>query len=219
MATSKEVSSVWVPASDVVRFAVGANEVKASIALGAGIRGQAGAMEAFLRDVVDAHRVSLSECLAPAAKRKAGNGFGQAQYEFVRLCYGIAIFGVDMAKHILAAKTTDNTILDFAGAVSFKTGAAIKPNTARYVMQNQLGKDFGEFLQKLKMLQDGMDTGAPRGPATKNSDMTRVAKMLNAAIKVCRKEVDKADGSIDPEVAAKFAKFLADGMKTYNVKE
>ena len=109
-------------------------------------------------------------------------------------------------------------MIDFAGAVSFKTGAAIKPNTARYVMQNQLGKDFGEFLAKLKMLQDGMDA-APRGAATKYTDMTRVAKMLNAAIKVCRKDADKADGSIDLEVAAKFAKFLADGMKSFNVKE
>lgn len=211
--------SVSVPASDVVRFAVGENEVTASMALGAGIRGQAGAMEAFLRDVVVAHGVSLADCLEPPKKRKAGNGFGQTQYEFVRLCFGIAIFGVDMVKRILAAKTTDDTVIDFAGAVSFKTGAAIKPNTARYVMQNQLGKDFGEFLQKLKMLQDGMDTGAPRGPATKNSDMTRVAKMLNAAIKICRKDADNADGSIEPEIAAEFAKFLADGMKAFNVKE
>lgn len=214
-----KVSTASVPASGLVRFSVGENEVAASTALGAGIRGQAGAMEAFLRDVIVTHNVSLADCLAPYADRKAGNGMGQAQYEFVRACFGIAIFGADMTKRILSAKTTDDTVIDFAGAVSFKTGAAIKPNTARYVMQNQLGKDFGEFLAKLKMLQDGMDTGAPRGPATKNSDMVRVAKMLNAAIKVCRKDADKADGSIDIEVAAKFAKFLADGMKAFNVKE
>lgn len=212
-----KVSSV--PASGLVRFSVGENEVAASMALGAGIRGQAGAMEAFLRDVIKAHDVSLADCLAPAADRKAGNGVGQAQFEFVRYCFGIAIFGADMTKRILSTKTTDDTVIDFAGAVSFKTGAAIKPNTARYVMQNQLGKDFGEFLQKLKMLQDGMDTGAPRGAATKYTDMTRVAKMLNAAIKVLRKDADKGDGSIDAEVAAKFAKFLADGMKSFNVKE
>jgi len=213
-----KVSNVSVHASGLVRFSVGENEVSASMALGAGIRGQAGAMEAFLRDVIVTHNVSLADCLAPAADRKAGNGMGQAQFEFVRACFGIAIFGAEMTKRILATKTTDDTVIDFAGAVSFKTGAAIKPNTARYVMQNQLGKDFGEFLAKLKMLQDGMDT-APRGAATKYTDMQRVAKMLNAAIKVCRKDADKADGSIDIAVAAKFAKFLADGMKSFNVKE
>jgi hypothetical protein len=213
-----KVSTASVPASGLVRFSVGENEVTASVALGAGIRGQAGAMEAFLRDVIVTHNVSLADCLAPMAERKAGNGMGQAQYEFVRMCFGIAIFGAEMTKRILSTKTTDETVLDFAGAVSFKTGAAIKPNTARYVMQNQLGKDFGEFLVKLKMLQDGLDA-TPRGPSAKYTDMTRIAKMLNAAIKVCRKDADKADGSIDTEVAAKFAKFLADGMKSFNVKE
>lgn len=215
MTASKKVS---VPASGLVRFSVGESEVLASVALGAGIRGQAGAMQAFLRDVINRHEVSLSDCLKPAADRKAGNGVGQAQYEFVRQCFAVAIFGAAMAARIVSTKTTDETMIDFGGAVAFKTGAAIKPNTARYVMQNQLGKEFKAFLESLKIIQDGEESAA-RGVPTKNSDMTRVAKMLDTAIKVLRRDADKADGSIDLEVAAKFAKFLADGMKAYGIKQ
>ena len=212
-----KISTSSVPASGLVRFSVGENEVAVSARLGAGIKGRAAAMAAFLDAVILSHGVSIADCLKKKTDRIAGNGMAQAQYEFVRKCYGIAIFGVEMTDRILSAKTTDNAVLDFGDAVTFKTGVPIKPNTARYVMQNQLGPEFAEFLVTLQAVQAGED--AKRGAAKKYTDMTRVAKMLNAAIKVLRKDADKGDGSIDAEVAAKFAKFLADGMKSFNVKE
>ena len=212
-----KVSNVSVPASGLVRFSIGANELAVSAQLGAGIKGRAAAMQAFLKAVIVDHGVTIADCLQKKADRMAGNGMAQAQFEFVQKCYGIAIFGVDMTNRILSAKTTDDTILNFGDAVSFKAGLPIKPNTARYVTQNQLGKEFVEFLNDLQAVQAGEEK--KRGAAAKNTDMARVAKMLNAAIKVCRKDADKLDGSIDTEVAAKFAKFLADGMKAFNVKE
>jgi hypothetical protein len=211
-----KVSNVSVPASGLVRFSIGANELAVSAQLGAGIKGRAAAMAAFLDTVILSHGVSIADCLKKKTDRIAGNGMAQAQYEFVRKCYGIAIFGADMTDRILSAKTTDNTVLDFGDAVTFKTGVPIKPNTARYVMQNQLGPEFAAFLSDLQAVQAGEDK--KRGAGTTYTDMQRVAKMLNAAIKVCRK-VDTADGSIDLEVAAKFEKFLADGMKTFGIKE
>lgn len=214
MTATKKVS---VPASGLIRFSIGESELAASAKLGAGIKGRAEAINYFLDNVIVKHGVSIADCLQKKTERMAGNGMAQAQFEFVQKCYGIALFGVDMTDRILSAKTTDDTILDFGGAVTFKTGVPIKPNTARYVTQNQLGKEFSEFLVTLQAVHSGEDT--KRGPSTKNSDMTRVAKLVNTAIGVCRKGADAADGSIKSEVAAKFSKFLDDAMTTYGIKD
>jgi len=202
-------------AGKVVKLSFGAGEIAASEALGAGIRGQAGAMRAFLDSVIVPHEIELADCLASAADRKDGNGYGQAQYEFVRLCYAVAIFGADMAKKILATKTTDTAKIDFGSAVSFKTGAAIKPNTARYVMQNQLGKEFKEFLICLFDLQEslnGADEAEPesRGKGSQSRDDKFVSDRINAIYKRMMRGAEKFDGTIAVDIAPKFAKLLLD---------
>jgi hypothetical protein len=206
----------------VVKLSFGAGEVAASEALGAGIRGQAGAMRAFLESVIVPHEVVLADCLAPAADRKDGNGYGQAQFEFVRLCYAVAIFGADMAKKILATKTTDETKIDFGAAVSFKTGAAIKPNTARYVMQNQLGKEFKEFLLCLFDLQESLngaeDAPAKRGTSAASSDAKFVSDRINAVLKRMMRGAEKFDGTVSVAVAPKFAKALMDVCKAQGIR-
>lgn len=206
-----------------VLLSFGATEIAASVALGNGIRGQAAALRDFLNAVIVPHKVELADCLAPQADRKDGNGYGQAQYEFVRLCYATAIFGADMAKRILSTKSTDETKIDFGNAVAFKTGAAIKPNTARYVMQNQLGKEFKEFLASLFDLQASLaDNGEEgetkkRGASTRSSDAKYVADRINAVIGRMKRGAEKFDGSIAFEVAPKFAKAIADICKSHGI--
>ena len=215
MANTKKVAAP--AAGEVVKLSFGAGEVAASVALGKGIRSQADALRNFLNSVIVPHNVELAECLASQADRKDGNGFGQAQYEFVRVCYATAIFGADMAKRILSTKTTDLTKIDFGDAVAFKTGAAIKPNTARYVMQNQLGKDFKEFLLTLFELQaslaaatDGEDKTETRGPNKQSTDAKFVSDRINAIVKRMKRGAEKFDGTIPVDVAPKFAKLLLD---------
>jgi hypothetical protein len=200
----------------IVKLSFGANEVAASEALGVNYRGQVEALKAFFNAVIVPHKVSLSDCLAPQADRKAGNAYGQAQYEFVRLCYATAIFGADMAKRILSLKSTDETKLNFGGAVSFKTGADIKPNTARYVMQNQLGKEFKEFLISLQNIANAdADTAANADTQSRKkgeaaTDAQYVADRITAIAKRLSKGAEKLDGSIDFDTAPKLAKLLID---------
>jgi len=227
MANTKKVAAP--AAGEVVKLSFGAGEIAASEALGKGIRSQADALAAFLNAVIVPHNVELAECLAPQAERKDGNGFGQAQFEFVRLCYATAIFGADMAKRILSTKSTDTTKLDFGDAVTFKTGAPIKPNTARFVMQNQLGKEFKLFLLTLFELQaslaavdDGEDKTETRSPNKQSSDAKFVSDRINAIVKRMKRGAEKFDGTIPVDVAPKFAKLLLDvcsqnGIRT-NVK-
>lgn len=215
MANTKKVAAP--AAGEVVKLSFGAGEVAASEALGKGIRSQADALRNFLNSVIVPHNVELADCLASQAERKDGNGFGQAQFEFVRLCYATAIFGADMAKRILSTKSTDTTKIDFGDAVAFKTGAAIKPNTARYVMQNQLGKDFKEFLLNLFTLQESLaDDGKAepepetRGPSKQSTDAKFVSDRINAIYKRMMRGAEKFDGTISVDVAPKFAKLLLD---------
>lgn len=213
MAISKKVAGP--SAGEVVKLSFGAGEVAASVALGKGIRSQADALRNFLDAVIVPHKVALADCLASQADRKDGNGFGQAQYEFVRLCYAVAIFGADTAKRILTTKSTDTTKIDFGDAVAFKTGAPIKPNTARYVMQNQLGKDFKEFLLTLFTLQESLaDNGEAepetRGTSKASSDAKFVSDRINAIVKRMMRGAEKFDGTVPVDVAPKFAKLLLD---------
>lgn len=213
MTTSKKGAAP--AAGAVVKLSFGAGEIAASVALGKGIRSQADALRNFLNSVIVPHNVELADCLASQAERKDGNGYGQAQYEFVRRCYATAIFGEDMAKRILSTKTTDNTKLDFGDAVTFKTGAPIKPNTARVVMQNQLGKEFKEFLLSLFTLQEslaGGDEAEPetRGTSKASSDAKFVSDRINAIVKRMMRGAEKFDGTISVDVAPKFAKLLLD---------
>ena len=215
MANAKKVAAP--AAGEVVKLSFGAGEIAASVALGEGIRSQAGALRNFLNAVIVPHNVELAECLASQADRKDGNGFGQAQFEFVRLCYATAIFGADMAKRILSTKSTDTTKIDFGDAVTFKTGAPIKPNTARFVMQNQLGKEFKLFLLTLFELQaslaavdDGEAETETRGPNKQSTDAKFVSDRINAIVKRMKRGAEKFDGTISVDVAPKFAKLLLD---------
>lgn len=215
MANTKKVASPL--AGEVVKLSFGAGEVAASVALGKGIRSQADALRNFLDAVIVPHKVSLADCLASQAARKDGNGFGQAQFEFVRLCYAVAIFGADTAKRILSTKSTDTTKIDFGDAVTFKTGSPIKPNTARFVMQNQLGKEFKEFLSTLAALQDSLAVGddgeaepETRGTSKASSDAKFVSDRINAIVKRMMRGAEKFDGTVPVNVAPKFAKLLLD---------
>lgn len=216
MTTSKKASAP-------VQLSFGAAEIAASEALGKGIRSQADAMKNFLNAVIVPHKVSLADCLASQADRKAGNGHGQAQFEFTRLCFATAIFGADLAKRILSTKSTDETLIDFGAAASWKSGAPMRPNTARYVMQNQLGKDFKAFLGDLKSLQDALNNAADaapeaRGPSKRSTDAEFVKDRIGAVVKRMTRGAEKFDGSVSVDVAPKLAKALLDVCAVFGIK-
>lgn len=216
MSTRKNISAP-------VQLSFGAAEVAASEALGKGIRSQADALKNFLLSVIVPHKVSLADCLASQADRKAGNGHGQAQFEFVRLCFATAIFGAELAKRILATKSTDETLMDFGSAASWKSGAPMRPATARYVMQNQLGKDFKAFLGDLKALQDALNNvadAAPeaRGAAKRSTDAEFVKDRIGAVVKRMTRGAEKFDGSVSVDAAPKFAKALLDVCAAFGIK-
>jgi hypothetical protein len=181
------------------RFVIGAAETKAAIELGQNVRGQAAAMLHFLNTVVIAHGVSLDACLKGYRERLQGNGMDEAQHAFVRKCYSIAVFGEDMTAHLFANQGDDVNKVDFVNAVSFKTKKHIEPKTPKNVFQNILGKEFTEFLQSLKSLQDGEEK-AKRKASTPTSDKEKLLANISKAIATSQKK-EKGDGTIPAPAA------------------
>jgi hypothetical protein len=188
------------------RFVIGAAETKAAIELGQNVRGQAAAMLHFLNTVVIAHGVDLSACLKKYRERLQGNGIDEAQHAFVRQCYSIAVFGEDMTAHLFANQGDDVNKVDFVNAVSFKTKKHIEPKTPKNVFQNILGKEFTEFLQSLKDLQDGAEK-TKRKASTPKSDKQALLDNISKAISTADKK-EKGDGTIPAPAADMFKTIL-----------
>lgn len=79
--------------------------------------------------------------------------------------------------------------------------------------------DASSHLNRIRAALQAAEGGAAKGADTvKKSDLDRAVDALAKAVNIFEKDVEKSDGSIAFDRAAKLAAFLRDGLASYGVK-
>jgi hypothetical protein len=235
MSTSKKsLLSSAAPAEDVVvRFSIGANEVAVADAWRAAGDAEVGAAVRFYRvlfgSVADGGHEGDIAALLPFKDGAKRSNEQQAFFDFAQRLYLVLKCGVDLAAVLKDANVKGDTMVQRPGVKA--DGSAYKPQAKRALRDSLLGKEWGAFVRRLveikgtAELQARIDAGEVKeGEAVKGaarstkSDRQRVIDKVGEVVKILRKDVEKADGSISPDVAAKVAAMLVDALSANGLK-
>lgn len=211
MAPRKNANAPVAFVADEIRFTVGAAEIGAAEGWLKDEVALSQAVATFYDRVIEAHRVDLA-VLEPLAKGDTRSNDAQAAYLFVR-----TLFTVKQVGDACAALMADKNVPGDRVLQPLKRKAQAK----RALQQSVLGsKEWGKFVRQLKdeaALRAGPVETSGNTRATK-SDVVYVRDTVGAVIKRLSRDVEKQDGTIKPEVAAKLAAFLRDTLKGYGIK-
>jgi hypothetical protein len=213
MATHKNTAAAAavVAVEDAVRFTIRPQEVAAAVGWRKGEVDLDKKIAAFYDAVILGHRVDLAHFKA-IAKGETRSNEAQAAYLFGRNLFVIKQVGDECAAKMSDKNVSGDTILHPVGR---------KPQAKRALVQSVTGKkDWGVFVARLQQEADSRAGVQPeaRGKKEGKSDMVYVRDTVGAVIKRLARDVEKLDGTIKPDVAAKLAAFLRDTLKGYGIK-
>lgn len=229
-ASSPVVSSV----APVVRFSIGADEVRVADAWRAAGDAEIGAAVQFYRVLFapvseGGHEGDIAALLPFKDGAKRSNEQA-AFFDFAQRMYLILKCGADLATVLLDRNVDGKVEVQRPGLKA--NGSPYKPQAKRALKDTLLGsKDWGAFVRRLVEIKDTADLQAridagevKEGEAVKGaarstkSDRQRVIDKVGEVVKILRKDVEKADGSIAPDVAAKVAAMLVDALSANGLK-
>jgi hypothetical protein len=230
---SSLASSVAAAADVVVRFSIGAAEVAAADAWRAAGAEEVGAAVRFYRvlfgSIADGGHEGDIAALLPFKDGAKRSNEQQAFFDFAQRLYLVYKCGADLAAVLKDANVKGDAMVQRPGVKA--DGSAYKPQAKRALRDSLLGKEWGAFVRRLVEIKDGAELsarieagevkeGEGGGGAARStkSDRERAIAKVNEAVKILRKDVEKADGSIAPDVAAKVAALLVDVMSANGLK-
>lgn len=216
----------------LVRFSLGAAEVAAADAWR-----EAGDAEVLSAVAVHnllfvQHGVTVAALLPRKAEDAKRTNEEAAAYDFARRFHAVRRCGADCAAMLFDANVKGDAVVERAG--TRRDGTAYKPQAKRALIQSIFNSDdWGAFVKRMAaidadaeraalvaagaMTEAEAEAGDKRGTATKNSDRVKVQNRMADVIKLLRKDVEKQDGSIAPDTAAKMAAAFADVLSAYGM--
>lgn len=234
MSISKKVASTLKSsAADLVRFSIGANEVRVADEWRAAGDAEVGAAVRFYRvlfgSVAEGGHEGDIAALLPFKDGAKRSNEQQAFFDFAQRMYLVYKCGADLAAVLKDANVKGDAMVQRPGVKA--DGSAYKPQAKRALRDSLLGKEWGAFVRRLVDIKDSADLQAridageiKEGEAVKGakssgkSDREYAIAKVGELIKRMSKDAEKQDGSIAPDVMHKFAAYLADGLKTYGLK-
>lgn len=234
MSTSKKVvSSRKSSAADLVRFSIGANEVRVADEWRAAGDAEVIAAVEFYRVLFGSkeeggHGGDIAALLPFKDGAKRSNEQA-AFFDFAQRMYLILKCGADLAAVLLDRNVDGKAEVQRPGLKS--NGSPYKPQAKRAVKDTLLGsKDWGAFVRRLVEIKDSADLQAridageiKEGEAVKGakssgtSDRKYAIAKVGELVKRMSRDAEKQDGSIAPDVMRRFAAYLVDGLKTYGL--
>lgn len=235
MPTSKKTASTLKSSvAPVVRFSIGANEVRVADEWRVAGDAEISAAVEFYRVLFGSkeeggHGGDIAALLPFKDGAKRSNEQA-AFFDFAQRMYLILKCGADLAAVLLDRNVDGKTEVQRPGLKS--NGSPYKPQPKRALKDTLLGsKDWGVFVRRMVEIKDSADLQAridageiKEGEAVKGakssgkSDREYAIAKAGELIKRMSKDAEKQDGSIAPDVMHKFAAYLADGLKTYGLK-
>lgn len=229
---SKAVLKSSVAADAMVRFSIGAAEIAAADAWR--VAGDAEVLSAVqVYDLLFVqHGVTIAALLPRKADDAKRSNEEAAAYDFARRFHAVRRCGAEAAAQLFDANVKGDAVIQRAGVK--RDGTAYKPQAKRAVIQSIFNtEDWGGFVKRMAAIAADRDVAAKvaagemseadaeaagkRGTGTKKSQRELVQARVGDAVKVLRRDAEKQDGSIAPDVMEKFAAYLVDGLKSYGL--
>lgn len=216
MAISKKVSVASANATSLVRFSVGADEIRIADEVRTVGESEALAFKRFHDEVIKRHDVPLS-ALKPLPKGETRSNEATAAYDFVKRIFYVLKFGAEITAQLYDKNVGRETVMPISQFIG-KNGKPYK-DQAKYAVQASFGgTPWKEFVARLEMVAAEGDTSKARGKPTPANDAEFVKERIGAVIKRLSRDVEKMDGSVSVDIAPKLAAFLADALKSYGIK-
>jgi hypothetical protein len=189
------------------RFVIGANEAQAADTYFRAGQTKGQAFLAFYNAAIKPHGIDLALVRAPMAERKAGNGMGQAMYDYVKGLFWHQLVGAEWAAKILDKNVKGDTLLEFSGVVS-ASGNPIKAQMKKPFTESAGNKPFKAFLDLIEAAQKGEDLDkVKRKASAPKSDKQALLDNIGKAISTADKK-EKGDGTIPLPAADMFKTIL-----------
>jgi hypothetical protein len=220
-------------ASTLVRFSVGADEIRLADAARDAVGNEAQAFRAFYDRVIVAHQLPFSAILPRGKDAERRTNEEQAAYDFALRMFWVYMFGADIAASMADRNVKGETILPISQFVN-RLGKPYKDQSKRAIQSSFGGTPWKLFVNRLcemaaadevaakvaagEMTEAEAEASGKRGTSTRSSDREFVISKVGDLVKRLSKDIEKQDGSIAPDVASKLAAYLADGLKTYGIK-
>jgi hypothetical protein len=219
-------------AAPVVRFSLGAVEIAAADAWREATDNEVVSAEAVYDLLFKGHGVTVAALLPRKADDKRSNEEA-AQYDFARRFHAVWRCGADVAAKLFDANVKGEVVLQRAG-ISRKSGKAYKPQAKRQLIQSIFNtEDWGGFIKRMaaideargiaakvaagEMTEAEADEAGKRGASSKKTDLKQFQDRMADVIKGLRKDPEKQDGTMSPDVMSKLAVAFADIMKANGV--
>jgi hypothetical protein len=220
-------------AAPLVRFSLGAAEVAAADAWRKATDDEVVSAEAVYDLLFKAHGVTVAALLPRKTDDPARSNEEAAQFDFAKRFHAVWRCGADVAAKLFDANVKGSVVLQRAG-ISRKTGKAYKPQTKRQLTTSIYNTDdWGAFVKRMaaideargiaakveagEMTEAEADEAGKRGASSKKTDLKQFQDRMTDVIKGLRKDPEKQDGSISPDVMSKLAVAFADIMKANGV--
>jgi hypothetical protein len=231
MATKTNLKSS-VSADALVRFSIGAAEVAAADAWREAGDAEVMSAVAVHNLLFVQHGVTIAALLPRKADDAKRTNEEAAAYDFARRFHAVRRCGAECAAMLFDANVKGDTVVERAGMR--RDGTAYKPQAKRALIQSIFNTDdWGAFVKRMaaidadveraalvaagEMTEAEAEAGAKRGTGTTKSDREKVQNRMADVIKLLRKDVEKQDGSIAPDVAEKMAAAFSDVLKSYGM--
>jgi hypothetical protein len=200
------------------RFVIGANEAQAADTYFRAGQTKGQAFLAFYNAAIKPHGIDLALVRAPMAERKAGNGMGQAMYDYVKGLFWHQLVGAEWAAKILDKNVKGDTMLEFSGVVS-ASGNPIKAQMKKPFTESAGNKPFKAFLELIEAAQKGADLDkVKRAGSIRKSDLEFVQAHMGDVVKRLAVDAEKLDGTIPFDIAPKLAKAVLDTFAQFGIK-
>lgn len=216
MATSKKVSVASANATSLVRFSVGADEIRIADEVRTVGESEALAFKRFYDEVIKPHGVPLS-ALKPLPKGKTRSNEETAAYDFGKRIFYVLKFGAEITAQLYDKNVGRETVLPISQFIG-KNGKPYVDQKKHAIQASFGGTPWKEFVARLEVVAAEGDTSVARGKSTPSDDMEYVKDRIGAVIKRLRRDVEKMDGSISVDVAPKLAAFLEGALNSYGIK-
>lgn len=229
----KTASTLKSSAADLVRFSIGADEIRLADAARDAVKDEAQAFRAFYERVIVAHQLPFSAILPRGKDAERRTNEEQAAYDFALRMFWVYMFGADIAVSMADRNVKGETVLPISQFVN-RLGKPYKDQSKRAIQSSFGGTPWKLFVNRLcemaaadevaakvaagEMTEAEAEASGKRGTQNKSSDREYVIGRVGDAVKRLSKDVEKQDGSIAPDVARKVAALLVDVLAQAGIK-